>query len=90
MLGAGGNHAGAFGPPYSAAASGAGFEHFGRGDMRQTTLLMMVVTGTLAAGGGYANAGVIDHETFKGTFAFANFSIKSTTSATAPAPRRWR
>jgi hypothetical protein len=43
--------------------------------MRQTTLLMMVVTGTLAAGGGYANAGVIDHETFKGTFAFANFSI---------------
>jgi hypothetical protein len=26
-------------------------------------------------GAGYAHAGVIDHETFKGTFAFANFSI---------------
>jgi hypothetical protein len=43
--------------------------------MRQTGLLMMVVTGTLVAGAGNANAGVIDHETFKGTFAFANFSI---------------
>jgi len=43
--------------------------------MRQTGLLMMVVTGTLVAGAGNAHAGVIDHETFKGTFAFANFSI---------------
>jgi hypothetical protein len=43
--------------------------------MRQTGLVMMVVTGTLVAGAGYAHGGVIDHETFKGTFAFANFSI---------------
>jgi hypothetical protein len=43
--------------------------------MRQTGMLMVVVTGTLVAGAGYAHAGVIDHETFKGTFAFANFSL---------------
>jgi hypothetical protein len=43
--------------------------------MRKTGLLMMVVTGTLVTGAGHAYAGVIDHETFKGTFAFANFSI---------------
>jgi hypothetical protein len=35
----------------------------------------MVVAGTLFAGAGYAHAGVVDHETFKGVFAFANFSI---------------
>jgi hypothetical protein len=38
-------------------------------------MLMMVATGMLVMGAGYARAGVIDHETFKGTFAFANFSI---------------
>jgi hypothetical protein len=43
--------------------------------MRKTGLLMMAVTGMLVAGAGYAYAGVIDHETFKGTFAFANFSV---------------
>ena len=43
--------------------------------MRHTGLFMMAVTGTLVAGAGYAHAGVIDHETFKGIFAFANFSI---------------
>jgi hypothetical protein len=43
--------------------------------MRQTGLLMMAVAGTLVTGAGHAHAGVIDHETFKGQFAFANFSI---------------
>ena len=43
--------------------------------MRKTGLLMIAVTGTLVMGAGYARAGVIDHETFKGVFAFANFSI---------------
>jgi hypothetical protein len=43
--------------------------------MRKAGLLMMVVAGTLVTGAGYAYGGVIDHETFKGTFAFANFSI---------------
>jgi hypothetical protein len=41
--------------------------------MRQTGL-MMVLAGTLCASAGYAHAGVVDHETFKGVFAFANFS----------------
>lgn len=43
--------------------------------MRKTGLLMVAATGMLVAGAGSAYAGVIDHETFKGTFAFANFSI---------------
>jgi hypothetical protein len=43
--------------------------------MRKTGLLLAAVTGTVLIGAGYAHAGVIDHETFKGTFAFANFSI---------------
>lgn len=43
--------------------------------MRKTGLLMVAVAGTLITGAGHAHAGVIDHETFKGTFAFANFSI---------------
>ena len=43
--------------------------------MRQTGLMMMAVTGALVMEASYAHAGVIDHETFKGTFAFANFSI---------------
>jgi hypothetical protein len=38
-------------------------------------LLMLATTGTVLTGAGYAHAGVIDHETFKGTFAFANFSV---------------
>jgi hypothetical protein len=41
--------------------------------MYKTGMLALVVTGTLV-GAGYAHAGVVDHETFKGTFAFANFS----------------
>ena len=43
--------------------------------MRKTASLMMAVTGTLLMTAGSARAGVVDHETFKGTFAFANFSI---------------
>jgi hypothetical protein len=43
--------------------------------MRKTGLLVPMVTGTLLMSAGYARAGVIDHETFKGTFAFANFSV---------------
>jgi hypothetical protein len=43
--------------------------------MGKTGLLMLVVMGTLLVGAGYAHAGVVDHETFKGTFGFANFSI---------------
>jgi hypothetical protein len=43
--------------------------------MRKTGLLLTAVAGTLLAGAGYARAGVVDHETFKGIFAFANFSI---------------
>ena len=43
--------------------------------MRKTRFLMMAVTGTLLIGAGYARAGFVDHDTFKGTFAFANFSI---------------
>jgi hypothetical protein len=38
-------------------------------------MLMMATIGTALMSAGYARAGVIDHETFKGTFAFANFSI---------------
>jgi hypothetical protein len=38
-------------------------------------LLMVAVMGAVVTGAGSARAGVIDHETFKGTFAFANFSI---------------
>jgi hypothetical protein len=45
------------------------------GDMRETKFLMMAVTGMLLMTAGKARAGVVDHETFKGTFAFANFSI---------------
>jgi hypothetical protein len=33
------------------------------------------MTGTLLISAGYARAGVVAHETFKGTFAFANFSV---------------
>jgi hypothetical protein len=36
---------------------------------------MLAITGTMLISAGYAHAGVVDHETFKGTFAFANFSI---------------
>jgi hypothetical protein len=43
--------------------------------MRKIGLLMTVATGTLVMGAGYARAGIVDHETFKGTFAFANFSV---------------
>jgi hypothetical protein len=43
--------------------------------MRKTRLLVLAVSGTVLMGAGYAHAGVVDHETFKGTFAFANFSI---------------
>jgi len=43
--------------------------------MVKAALLMTAMTGTLATGAGFAHAGVIDHETFKGEFAFANFSI---------------
>jgi hypothetical protein len=43
--------------------------------MRKTGLLMLAITGTVLMSAGYARAGVIDHETFKGTFAFANFSV---------------
>lgn len=43
--------------------------------MRKTRLLTMAASATLVVGAGYAHAGVVDHETFKGTFAFANFSI---------------
>jgi hypothetical protein len=43
--------------------------------MRKTAFSMMAMTGTLLISAGYARAGVVDHETFKGTFAFANFSV---------------
>jgi hypothetical protein len=43
--------------------------------MSKTGLLALVVTGTLLVSAGYARAGVVDHETFKGTFAFSNFSV---------------
>jgi hypothetical protein len=43
--------------------------------MQRTGLLMMAVAATLVMGAGRAQAGVIDHETFKGVFAFANFSV---------------
>jgi hypothetical protein len=43
--------------------------------MHKTGLSMLVVMATLLARAGHAHAGVIDHETFKGTFAFANFSV---------------
>jgi hypothetical protein len=43
--------------------------------MRQMGLLMLGVTGTLLLSAGHAQAAIVDHETFKGTFAFANFSI---------------
>jgi hypothetical protein len=43
--------------------------------MSKTGLLTLVVIGSLLLSASYARAGVVDHETFKGTFAFANFSI---------------
>ena len=43
--------------------------------MYKTGMLVAAVTGALLVSASYAHAGVIDHETFKGTFAFANFSI---------------
>ncbi len=43
--------------------------------MHKTGMLMVAVTGTLLVSAGHAHAGVVDHETFKGTFAFANFSV---------------
>jgi len=43
--------------------------------MRKAGLLMLGITATVLMSAGYGHAGVIDHETFKGTFAFANFSI---------------
>jgi len=42
--------------------------------MRKAGLWMLAITGMVLMSAGYVHAGVIDHETFKGTFAFANFS----------------
>src|SRR5689334_2789826 len=43
--------------------------------MLKTGLLMLAVTGMLLVSAGHAYARVVDHETFKGQFAFANFSV---------------
>jgi hypothetical protein len=43
--------------------------------MYKMGLRMLAVTGALVVSAGRAHAGVVDHETFKGTFAFSNFSI---------------